>query len=356
MTRSPTTTRRSTCWRSVSEEVVDAAKARILDTLGALAAGFDGKPCAQLRHMASELYRQPGATIVGTTKTTSVDMAALVNGTTARYAELNDTYHVPGKPGVHPSDVILPLLAVGEHCRSTGPEFVTAVVVAYEVCLAMAEAEPANGFDNTNWVALGVAAGSAILLKLPEDAIRQCISLVVVSGNALLRSRRGDVSPWKSAASGHAGRAAVFAALLAAQGIGAPTMPFSGTSGWLEVVARQPVELVLPEPSGSQRILATIIKPRAACGAAIPSILAAEAVHRQGVEIGEIHDVLVQTYRDAYRKNAIGTITGRRRRARPPTTASPMWWRRLWSTGRSDQVQYDDCRLHSRCCVTCSRR
>jgi 2-methylcitrate dehydratase len=290
----------------LSTEVVGAAKARILDTLGALAAGFDGTPCMQLRHMASELYRQPGATIVGTARTTSVDMAAFVNGTTARYAELNDTYHVPGKPGVHPSDVILPLLAVGEYCRSAGPEFLTAVVAGYEVCLALAEAAPANGFDNTNWVALGVAVGSAILLKLSEDAIRQCISLVVVSGNALLRSRRGDVSPWKSAASGHAGSAGVFAALLAAEGIGAPTMPFSGTGGWLEVVARHPVELVLPEPAGSQRILATIIKPRAACGAAIPAILAAEAAYRQGVELDKITEVVVQTYRDAYRKNAVG--------------------------------------------------
>lgn len=297
---------RRSAFDELSAEVIDAAKARILDTLGALAAGFDGKPCAQLRQMASELYRQPGATIVGTTRTTSVDMAALVNGTTARYAELNDTYHVPGKPGVHPSDVVFPLLAVAEHCRATGPEFLTAVVAGYEVCLAMAEAAPANGFDNTNWVALGAAAGSATLLKLPEEAIRQCISLVVVSGNALLRSRRGDVSPWKSAASGHAGRAGVFAALLAAQGMGAPTMPFSGTGGWLEVVARHPVELVLPEPAGSERILATIIKPRAACGAAIPAILAAEAVHRQGVELGQITEVKVQTYRDAYRKNAIG--------------------------------------------------
>ena len=291
---------------ALSADVVDAAKSRVLDTLGALVAGFGGEPCSVLRRMARGLYPGPGATIIGTTMSAPVDMAAMVNATASRYAELNDTYHIPGKPGVHPSDVIMPLVSLGEHLASTGPELLTAVVAAYEVCLAMAEAAPATGFDNTNFVAMGVAVGSAILLELTEDAIRQCISLVAVSGNALLRSRRGAASAWKSAASGHAGRAGVFAAQLAGHGMGAPSLPFSGTAGWLEVVARQDVELALPAPPESRRLLGTIIKPRAACGAAIPAVLAAEAAHRQGIDIGDITEVVVQTYRDAYRKNAVG--------------------------------------------------
>src|SRR5262245_57819205 len=76
--------------------IIEAAKARVLDTIGALAAGFDGEPCILLRRMATDLYRQPGPAILGSTASTSVDMAALVNGTTSRYAELNDTYHMPG--------------------------------------------------------------------------------------------------------------------------------------------------------------------------------------------------------------------------------------------------------------------
>jgi 2-methylcitrate dehydratase len=290
----------------VNPEVIDGATSRVLDTFGALVAGFGGEPCRMLRQMATELYPQPGAAIVGTRRSTSVEMAAFVNGTTARFAELNDTYHVPGKSGVHASDVIMPLVAVGEYRHSTGPELIAAVIAAYEVCLAMADASPDNGFDYTNFVALGVAVGSSTLLGLSEDAIRQCISLSVVSGNALRRVRTGDVSMWKSAASGQAGRAGVFAALLAARGMGAPNLPFTGTYGWLDAVAGQPIELVLPEPADSRRLLGTILKPRGACGTTIPSILAAEAVFRQGVDVGSITGVVVETYRDAVRKNASG--------------------------------------------------
>lgn len=338
---------RESMFGAVSAEVVDAAKGRILDTLGALSAGFDGEPCVLLRRMANDLYPGPGASIVGTATSTSVDMAALVNGTTSRYAELNDTYHMPGKPGVHPSDVIMPLVAMGEFCRSSGAELLAAVVAGYEVCLALAEATPANGFDNTNAVAMGVAAGSAILLKLPEDAIRQCISVVVVSGNALLRSRRGAASAWKAAASGHAGRAAVFAALLAGYGIGAPTMPFSGTAGWLDVVAREPVELALPEPSASRRLLGTIIKPRAVCGAAIPAVLAAEDAHRQGVDLDEVTEVVVETYRDAFRKNADGAHHWAPTTRETADHSIPYVVAAALIDGTVGPSQYDDSHLHS---------
>ena len=39
----------------MNPEVVDGATARILDTFGALVAGFGGEPCRMLRQMATEL-------------------------------------------------------------------------------------------------------------------------------------------------------------------------------------------------------------------------------------------------------------------------------------------------------------
>src|SRR5882724_990873 len=111
--------------------------------------------------------------IIDTPVRTQIEAAAFVNATTARVAELNDTYHVPAKPGIHASDVIFPLLALAQAHRSSGREVIASVALAYESCLRMFEASPPiPGFDATNFVALGVAAGAAALLGLDEQQAR----------------------------------------------------------------------------------------------------------------------------------------------------------------------------------------
>jgi len=50
----------------------------------------------------------------------------------------------------------------------------------------------------------------------------------------------GRITAWKEIAAGQAGRAAVFAAMLARIGIEGPHLPFEGKSGWCEHVAREP--------------------------------------------------------------------------------------------------------------------
>jgi 2-methylcitrate dehydratase PrpD len=86
-------------------------KSRIVDTAAALLCGLNEPPCPQLRQFAQAAYPAGDVSLVGTPIRTQVETAAFVNATTARVAELNDTYHVPAKPGIHASDVIFPLLA-----------------------------------------------------------------------------------------------------------------------------------------------------------------------------------------------------------------------------------------------------
>ena len=304
------------------------------------------EPCAELRHMASECIGSP-VQRSSERRGHSVDMAALVNGTTARYAELNDTYHVPGKSGVHPSDVILPCWQWGS-IADLPDRSSTAVVAGYEVCLAMADASTGNGFDYTNFVALGVAVGSASLLNFRRRDTPVHLT-VVVSGNAFCEAPRRRLA-LESAASGHAGVRGCSPRCWQLEGWGLRTMPFSGTYGWLDAVAGQPVEFVCPNPP-ARRILATIIKPRGACGAAIPSILAAEAVFRQGVESID-HRVVVETYRMPSARMRRGRTIGRRRRGRPPTTAFPTWSRRPCWMVRSDRPSTTKPTSARRCCAT----
>ena len=104
----------------LDDATVHAASLRLVDTVGALMAGFDGPPCEIARSLAEQLPTSAGSTILGTTTRTSPDLAAFTNATTARYAESNDVYHGPGSAGGHPSDVIMPIIAAAEYAHASG--------------------------------------------------------------------------------------------------------------------------------------------------------------------------------------------------------------------------------------------
>jgi len=283
------------------------AKVRVIDTLAALAGGFDGEACVIARRMAARMPDASGATVFGTTMKTTPDMAAFANATAARYVELNDVYHWPGSAGGHPSDVVMPLLGVAEHARADGRELVAAVVLAYEVYLRLSDAIGRTHFDCANFACIGVAAASARLLGLSRSQIGHALSMAAVPNNILRRVRTGHLSMWKAVTAGHAGKAGVFAALLAREGMDGPPQPFEGRSGWSEHIAGKRFALDVMGGKGvSFKIEDTMIKPRSSCATTISSILAAEKVAPLlKNRIGDVQRVTVETYGRA--KAGMGT-------------------------------------------------
>ena len=293
-------------WDDLTTEAIHATKVRIIDTLGALTGGFFGPTCQIARNLAARLPNPSGATVIGTRFKTTPDMAAFVNGTTARYVEMNDAYHSPGVFGGHPSDVIMPVLAVAEHAHASGREFMVAVVLAYEVYLRLADAvvNP-PGFDYTNYICAGTALAAGKLLNLSSIELAHCISIAVVPNNALFQSRTGHLSMWKAAAAGQAGRAGVFAALLARAGMEGPHLPYEGKAGWCDHVARKRFSLDAFGGHGNPyKVQETIIKPRSLCAATISSVLAAEKVAPLS-NIRDVDKVTVEVYKKA--KDYVGT-------------------------------------------------
>ena len=289
------------------EETVHAAKKRILDCLACIYPAMDAEPSRVVRDVAAKHYPTGPATILGTAQRTTADMAAFANATTARYAELNDALHVPGSPGGHPSDIITPLLAVAEAQGSSGADLIAAVVLGYEVYIAMAETTSLHNWDATNWAGLGTAVATGALLGFDLQQFRDAIAVVLIPNNALRRARRGNLSMWKAAAAGQAGRAGVFAALLVASGMTGPTLPFIGKTGWHDAVGNgTPAELPhLADVGRGLRLHRSMLKPRAACGTGIAAVLAAEKAFDAQRDPLSIRRVVVQTYADA--KAKLGT-------------------------------------------------
>jgi 2-methylcitrate dehydratase len=247
-----------------------------------------------------------GATVMGTRLVTAPDVAAFVNGTTARYVEMNDVYHWPGASGGHPSDVLMPVFGVAESVRASGADLLLSVVLAYEIYLRMSDAVRTPGFDCTNFCCMGSALGAGKLLGLTRDGLAECLSMAVVPNNALNQARTGHLSMWKAVAAGQAGRAGVFAALLAQAGMKGPHAPFEGKAGWCNHVARRAFALETLGGGGTPfKIHDTLIKPRASCATTISSILAAEKAAATVPSVDRIEKVTVEVYERA--KTGMGT-------------------------------------------------
>jgi 2-methylcitrate dehydratase len=325
----------------------DAATLRVVDTVASLFGGLDAPPAVQARALAARRF--PGeSAILGTRQQTTADMAAFANATAARCAEMNDTYHRAGKPGAHPSDVIMPLFGVAEMARGTGEELLVAIVGAYEVFLRIADATNLSQFDYTLLAGLGVAVGAGRLLRLDLDQMLSCISIAVVGSNPLRRSRLGRISMWKSAASGHAGRAGVFAALLAEAGLQGPFEPFSGPAGWLETIVGGHIDLGAMGGDGEPfKVGDTILKPRAVCGTAIPAVLAAERAYVQTGGSLAIAGVVVETYRDARDKLASGPHHWDPRTPESADHSIPYVVAATLADGTAGPAQFDEAHLNS---------
>jgi 2-methylcitrate dehydratase len=268
---------RSVAFRNLDSATVSAAKVRIIDTIAAAIGGYEDDTTRIARDLARDMRTRSGATVFGTDWCVPADIAAFVNGTAARAVEMNDVYHRPGSRNGHPSDVIMPLLAVAEQVRAHGAALITAVVIGYEVYLRLADAARNKSFDAANFCCIGSAVGAGILLGLDETRLAHCISLAVIPNNALNQTRTGHLSMWKSAAAGQAGRAGVFAALLASKGMEGPCLPFTGKHGWCNNVAREAIALhAWGGEAEPYKINESFVKPRAACLHTLAPILAAE--------------------------------------------------------------------------------
>lgn len=207
------------------DEVLHDCKRRIIDTVGCAIAAYDAAPVRIARSVAMRVPLAEGATVIGSTHRTTPDLAAFANSVASRYIEGNDTY--PGGGG-HPSDALLPILAVAEAEHAGPREAMAGIAVAYEVHRYLFRAFPMrkHAFDYVVYNAVSSAAGAARVMGLSLAQTANALSLAAVANLGLDISRRGHLTMWKGCAAGNAARNGVFAAILAREGMQGPGAPF----------------------------------------------------------------------------------------------------------------------------------
>lgn len=166
-----------TRWNNLSEAVRHQARRCLLDALGSLIAGADTPVGRLMADFAVSQFGGNEATLLVDGRRSSATGAALANGFSGNALDIDDGYRmVKGHPG---ACALPPLLAAAEMVDSvSGPDFLTALVVGYEVGIraglirhARYETYHASG----SWGAIAGAAAAGRLLGMDRDAIRHAM-------------------------------------------------------------------------------------------------------------------------------------------------------------------------------------
>ena len=232
-------------YREIPSEVIERAKACILDTLAVSLYGST-KPWSK---MVSDFVLASGAkgrsTVFGAEHKAPAERAALANGTMAHAFEL-DNVRQPGA-GVHPgATAFLPAFAVAEEKRADGKALLSAFIAGCEVMSRIGVAA-GNSLERRGFHAPGLTGtfGAAIaagrLLGLNEKKLVNALGIAgSYSGGLIEFSRCQEGAMIKRLHLGKAAEGGVTAAQLANRGFAGPESVLEGKFGFCQSFSDSP--------------------------------------------------------------------------------------------------------------------
>jgi 2-methylcitrate dehydratase len=222
----------------LSGEVVDELKKRVLDSVGIAVGAMGAEPVEQVRATVEAANATGACRLWGSDRRAAPDDAAMLNTTLTRYLDFMDSFLAPGETP-HPSDNVAGVVAAGEAHDASGGELLAALGVAYEVQGELAWNAPVRdrGWDHVTHTVLSAACGAGHVAGLDHEQFRNAVGIAGTAHNALRVTRTGGINEWKGVASANAARNALYAVMLAEQGMEGPTNLFEGQKGWKQIVS-----------------------------------------------------------------------------------------------------------------------
>lgn len=283
---------------SIPDEVLQAAKLHILDTIGCgLAAhALDVAPAA--REAVTETGVSGSASAIGVLGGLPAAEAALVNGVTCHALDFDDTHT---GAIAHVSVAVVPAaLAVAESRGAGGAEFLTAAVLGNEVVtrlgMAVGSAFHAHGFHPTSVCGVFGATASASRLYGSEPGVMTNALGIAGSMASGLLEYLADGSSTKRLHPGWAAHAGIIASRLAAHGATGPSSVIEGRFGlYRAFVGRADVDITamlddLGERWETPRIA---FKPYPACHYIHASLDATvQAIAHTPIAVDEIEEIV----------------------------------------------------------------
>jgi len=162
---------------SLEPSTVNAAKAVVLDTIGAMLAGSRLPENAKLAQLAAKTGGQGPATLLGQPGSASAVFAALSNATAGVALEMDEGNRLGGgHAAIH---VIPAALAVAEERGATGKEFLESVIAGYEVTsrIGTGTAVKKTVHSHGTWGTIGSAVATAKLMGFDEAQTTLAINM-----------------------------------------------------------------------------------------------------------------------------------------------------------------------------------
>jgi 2-methylcitrate dehydratase len=228
----------------IPADVIHQTKRIMLDTLGCAIGGYDSEASGKIQEFIKEAGHLAEATVYGSGIRTSCLNATLANGAMVRYLDYNDTaFIIQGetyRTGYHPSEVIPPVLALGEKCHLSGKDAITAINLGYDLSLAFLEGVKGAGMEKKGWngdtrgaLIMPLVAGK--ILGLTED---QMESAVGIAGSChavfgILDTPAEEYTMTKNIRFPMMSYAAIMAAMLAGKGFTGPAGMIEGHDGFV---------------------------------------------------------------------------------------------------------------------------
>jgi 2-methylcitrate dehydratase PrpD len=257
-------------YQSIPAEVLDRAKACVLDTLAVCLYGST-KPWS---HTVTGLIHDSGlrgrSTVLGTKFSRQPAQATLANGVMAHAFEL-DNVRQPGA-GVHPGATsFVPALAMAEDKRADGKSLLSAFVAGCEVMsrigVAAGNSLERRGFHAPGLTGtFGAAVAAGRLLRLDEHKMANALGIAAsYSGGLIEFSRCREGAMVKRLHLGKAAEGGVTAALLASKGFAGPESVLEGKFGFCQTYSDSPQLSSLTYRLGSEFESMNICIKRCAC-------------------------------------------------------------------------------------------
>lgn len=216
----------------IPEATREMTKGLLLKTIASAVIGAREPFGALLSRHGARTAGVGQASVIGGGYRTSVEGAALVNGTLAHQTESEDCYFTRDTRESASTVWIFPaILSAAEHARAPGADVVSACVVAFELAARMLEASPTlgsvRGINTASWFgAPAAAAGVARIMGLDADRLGHAMSIALSQSSGLGHQTGYDAHKLEA---GAACRAGVLSATLAAEGAtGAPDVLDTG--------------------------------------------------------------------------------------------------------------------------------
>ena len=228
----------------IAQEALHQAKRSVLDTLGCAIGAYEAPGRVMCEAAAKEIGGREEATVFCSGMRTSVFNATLINSFLVRFLDFND---IGG--GGHNSDSISSILAISERAKASGKDFLTSVIVSYELGARVRESALCT-FESKGWQGearggLSMPPALGRLMGLNEDQIANAIGLCASHSLPLgiLDAHREECSMAKNLRFAFVCHDAILACTLAKQGITGPIRVVEGDAGIRQVLFQNEMDL-----------------------------------------------------------------------------------------------------------------